>query len=72
MEEAVAAAHRAGEEIWRRFGVPVYFYERPRALPGACVWKRSAGGNSTAPRPISEILRRIPRQARRWWGRADF
>ena len=27
MEEAAAAAHRAGEEIWRRFGIPVYFYE---------------------------------------------
>jgi glutamate formiminotransferase len=27
MSEAVAAAHQAGEEIWRRFGVPVYFYE---------------------------------------------
>jgi glutamate formiminotransferase len=27
MAEAAAAAHRAGEEIWRRFGVPIYFYE---------------------------------------------
>jgi glutamate formiminotransferase len=27
MEDAAAAAHRAGEEIWRRFGIPVYFYE---------------------------------------------
>jgi glutamate formiminotransferase len=27
MGDAVAAAHRAGDEIWRRFGVPVYFYE---------------------------------------------
>lgn len=27
MEECIAIAHRAGEEIWRRFGVPVYFYE---------------------------------------------
>jgi len=26
MNIAVTAAHRAGEEIWRRFGVPVYFY----------------------------------------------
>jgi glutamate formiminotransferase len=34
MEEAVAAAHRAGEEIWRRFGVPVYFYERSARTPG--------------------------------------
>jgi len=34
MEEAVGAAHRAGEEIWRRFGVPVYFYERSARTPG--------------------------------------
>ncbi|HML16522.1 MAG TPA: glutamate formimidoyltransferase [Bryobacteraceae bacterium] len=27
MEECIAIAHRAGEQIWRRFGVPVYFYE---------------------------------------------
>jgi glutamate formiminotransferase len=33
MEEAVAAAHRAGEEIWRRFQVPVYFYERAARSP---------------------------------------
>jgi glutamate formiminotransferase len=34
MEEAVAAAHRAGGEIWSRFGVPVYFYERSARTPG--------------------------------------
>ena len=27
MSECVDAAHRAGAEIWRRFGVPAYFYE---------------------------------------------
>ena len=27
MQAAIAAARRTGEEIWRRFGVPVYFYE---------------------------------------------
>ena len=27
MEDAVQAAHQAGEEIWRRHGIPVYFYE---------------------------------------------
>jgi glutamate formiminotransferase len=26
MQQAAAAAHRAGEAIWRRCGVPVYFY----------------------------------------------
>ncbi|MGZ7030199.1 MAG: glutamate formimidoyltransferase, partial [Terriglobales bacterium] len=34
MDDAVAAAHRAGEEIWRRCGVPVYFYERAARNPG--------------------------------------
>jgi len=34
MEDAVAAAHRAGEEIWRRFGVPVYFYGAAARTPG--------------------------------------
>jgi len=33
MEDAVAAAHRAGEEIWKRYGVPVYFYERAARNP---------------------------------------
>jgi glutamate formiminotransferase len=27
LEDCVAIAHRAGAEIWRRSGVPVYFYE---------------------------------------------
>ncbi len=27
LEECVEVAHRAGEEIWERFRVPVYFYE---------------------------------------------
>jgi glutamate formiminotransferase len=33
MQDAVAAAHRAGEEIWRRYGVPVYFYEHAARSP---------------------------------------
>src|SRR5579872_4096282 len=33
MEDAVAAAQRAGAEIWRRFGVPVYFYESAARSP---------------------------------------
>lgn len=27
IDDCVRIAHRAGEEIWRRFGVPAYFYE---------------------------------------------
>ncbi|MCU1335040.1 MAG: glutamate formiminotransferase [Bryobacterales bacterium] len=33
MQDAVAAAHRAGEEIWRRYSVPVYFYEHAARSP---------------------------------------
>jgi len=32
--ECVGAAHQAGAEIWRRFGVPVYFYEAAARVPG--------------------------------------
>ncbi len=28
LDDCVAIAHRAGAEIWRRYGVPVYFYEK--------------------------------------------
>ncbi len=31
--EAVSAAHRAGDQIWGRFGIPVYFYERAARSP---------------------------------------
>jgi glutamate formiminotransferase len=33
LEDCAAIAHRAGEEIWRRFHVPVYFYEAAAKLP---------------------------------------
>jgi glutamate formiminotransferase len=33
MDDTAAAAHHAGEEIWRRFGVPVYFYEHAARSP---------------------------------------
>ena len=34
LEECVEAAHRAGAQIWKRFGVPVYFYEAAALTPG--------------------------------------
>lgn len=33
MDEAVAAAHRAGQAIWRRHGIPIYFYEHAARSP---------------------------------------
>jgi glutamate formiminotransferase len=34
MEQCVDAAHRAGQEIWKRFRVPVYFYESAAKIDG--------------------------------------
>jgi glutamate formiminotransferase len=34
MDDAAVAAHRAGEAIWQRFGVPVYFYEAAARTSG--------------------------------------
>src|SRR5574337_891995 len=33
LEDCVALAKRVGEEIWKRFAVPVYFYEAAAASP---------------------------------------
>lgn len=33
LEDCVAIAHRAGQEVWQRLGVPVYFYEAAAATP---------------------------------------
>jgi glutamate formiminotransferase len=33
MEDCARAAHQAGREIWRRFGVPVYYYELAARTP---------------------------------------
>jgi glutamate formiminotransferase len=33
MSEAVDAAHRAGDQIWGRFGIPVYFYGNAARTP---------------------------------------
>jgi glutamate formiminotransferase/formiminotetrahydrofolate cyclodeaminase len=33
MEECIHLAHTIGEEIWRRLGVPVYFYEQAALRP---------------------------------------
>ncbi|GAC1662368.1 MAG: glutamate formimidoyltransferase [Candidatus Acidiferrum sp.] len=33
MKECVALAHRAGQEIWQRYHIPVYFYEAAATQP---------------------------------------
>jgi glutamate formiminotransferase len=34
LEECAALAHQAGAEIWRRYAIPVYFYEAAALRPG--------------------------------------
>ena len=34
MEQCIASAHRAGQAIWDRFRVPVYFYESAAKIDG--------------------------------------
>ncbi|MBV8843908.1 MAG: glutamate formimidoyltransferase [Bryobacterales bacterium] len=34
LEDCAKAAHRAGAELWSRFGIPVYFYEAAALTPG--------------------------------------
>src|SRR5262249_23571865 len=33
MEDCARAAHQTGAEIWKRYGVPVYFYEAAAQIP---------------------------------------
>jgi glutamate formiminotransferase len=33
LEDCAAIAHRAGQDVWKRLGVPVYFYEAAAATP---------------------------------------
>jgi glutamate formiminotransferase len=33
LDQCAAIAHRAGTEIWKRFGIPVYFYEAAARIP---------------------------------------
>jgi len=56
MDDAVIAAHRAGEEIWRRFQIPVYFYEHAARSPGRCRLERvRKPGFDSAPPDIGTV-----------------
>jgi glutamate formiminotransferase len=41
LAECAMLARQAGLEIWRRFSVPVYFYEAAAARPEGCVSRRT-------------------------------
>jgi len=56
MAEAISAAHRAGDQIWGRFGIPVYFYERAaRSRERARLEKIRRAGFDGAPPDIGSI-----------------
>jgi glutamate formiminotransferase len=44
IEDCVAIARSVGREIWKRYRIPVYFYEL--SGPSALTWKTFAAGNS--------------------------
>ena len=50
LEQCALLARQAGLEIWRRYEVPVYFYEAAAARRGpiAPTWKRCGAGSSRA------------------------
>jgi len=45
LEQCVLLARQAGLEIWRRYGVPVFFYESAAARPDRRISRMSAVGN---------------------------
>jgi glutamate formiminotransferase len=47
LDDCAALAHQAGEQIWRRLRVPVYFYEAAALRPE---WRNLAGIRRSAPR----------------------
>lgn len=56
LPECVDVAHRAGAEIWRRFGVPVYFYEAAARSEGRRrLEKVRRAGFDGAPPDIGDI-----------------
>ena len=45
LEQCALLARQAGLEIWRRFGVPVFFYEAAAARPDRANLTRCGGGS---------------------------
>lgn len=72
MADAIAAAHRAGEEIWRRYGVPVYFYgEAARRESRVRLEKVRRPGFDGAPPDVGGIAAH-PRAGASMIGARDF
>jgi glutamate formiminotransferase len=56
LEDCVQVAHRAGAELWQRYGIPVYFYEAAARTPGRRrLEKVRKKGFDAAPPDIGDI-----------------
>ena len=55
LEECVPLAHHVGEEIWRRFQVPVYFYEAAARSPERAALETIRRGARSSPRLLPDL-----------------
>lgn len=60
LEECISLARRAGQEIWSRFGIPVYFYESAATYPERKNLAQLRAGNFEGLR--DEVLRNPDRR----------
>ena len=60
LEHCALLARQAGEEIWRRYGVPVYFYEAAAARPDRARLEDVRQGQFEG---LRDAVRRDPRAA---------
>ncbi len=60
MGEVVKLAHRAGMEMWRRYGVPVYFYEAAAVRPDRVKLEEVRRGQ------FEGLCAAVRRDSRRW------
>ena len=77
LEDCVAIARRVGEEIWKRYKVPVYLYEAAAQTPerqnlenirrGQFEGIREEVKTNPARKPDFGEAALHPRRARRWW-----
>ncbi len=56
IEDCVAMANHVGEEIWKRYKIPVYLYEPPPEFPNVRAWRISAAVSSKAFAPRSRPI----------------
>ena len=73
IEDCVAMARHAGEQIWKRYHVPVYLYEAAANTPGRQNLENIRRGQFEGIRAeIAATRNYIPRRGRALWERANF